>query len=151
MEWQKIAMASDHAGYQLKSFLVKNLRLSGMEVVDLGAPNGEASVDYPDFAKLLAEQVNLKLVDAGIAICGTGIGMNIAMNRYPTIRAACVWSEFTAQMAKAHNDANVICLGARILMEDEALKLVRVWMRTEFEAGRHKKRLEKLARMGPNC
>lgn len=139
----RIGFASDHAGFQLKEFLKPRL-VSSSEVVDVGT-GSDASVDYPDFAHALAYQIENNKIDLGIAICGSGIGMSIALNRHEKIRAALVWDEFTAKACKEHNNANVLCLGSRTLSPEKALVLVEIWLNTKFEGGRHERRIEKLS------
>ncbi|RLE63589.1 MAG: ribose 5-phosphate isomerase B [Thermoprotei archaeon] len=142
----KIGIASDHAGYKLKEYLKKILEKEGHQIVDLGTYNLE-SVDYPDYAAKLAELVSKGLVKRGILICGTGIGMSIVANKFPGIRAAVCWSEETAALSRRHNDANILCLGGRILKNEEAAKILRVWLNTEFEEGRHLRRIEKIKKI----
>lgn len=112
-------------------------------MTDLGTHVSE-SVDYPDMADQLVDKLNKKEADLGVLCCGTGIGMSIRANRYPVIRAALVYDEFTAKMAKAHNNANVLCLGGRTLDINTAKKLISIWLETPFEGGRHQKRVDKL-------
>lgn len=128
-----IFIASDHAGFRLKEFLKKSFRL-----IDLGTDT-EDSCDYPIFAKKLAEKINEE--NRGILICGTGIGMSIAANRFSHIRAALCTNEAMAELARQHNDANVLVLGARIIFEDTALKCVEKFLSTDFEGGRHQRRI----------
>ena len=136
----KIAIASDHAGIQLKSFFLQELK--NIEFVDFG-PHSNASVDYPDFAKLACESVQKKQTDRAILICGSGIGMSIAANKMKGIRAAHVESSFTAYLASLHNDANVLCIGERVTGQAHALAMVNAWLETKFEA-RHQKRIDKI-------
>lgn len=142
----KIAIASDHAGYKLKEYLKKILEKEGYEVVDLGTYSSE-SVDYPDYAAKLAKLVSKNLVEKGILICGTGIGMSIAANKFPGVRAAVCWSEETAALSRRHNDANILCLGGRVLKPEEAAKILKIWLSTEFEGGRHSRRIQKIKKM----
>ena len=128
-----IFIASDHAGFRLKEFLKKHF-----ELIDLGT-DSESSCDYPIFAKKLAEKINGE--NCGILICGTGIGMSIAANRFSHIRAALCVNETMAELARQHNDANVLVLGARIIFEDTALKCVEKFLSTDFEGGRHQRRI----------
>jgi ribose 5-phosphate isomerase B len=136
----KIAAGADHAGFSLKDAIVKHLRTQGHEVVDLGT-HAEASVDYPAFAHQVAAAVAAGEADRGVLVCGTGIGMCMAANRHPGVRAADCFTPYIAEMARRHNDANVLCLGARVLSADEALAIVEVWLTTPFEAGRHAQRV----------
>lgn len=138
-----VALASDHAGVALKAELAAELRSLGYAPLDLGTHSTE-SVDYPDFAQTMAKSMKEKKATKGVLICGTGIGMSIAVNRFPHIRAALCQSGLEARMARKHNDANVLCLGARIIGSEKAKDTLREFLKTEFEGGRHKKRIEKL-------
>jgi len=138
-----IAIASDHAGVELKLHLVKFLLKRGHNVIDMGVRR-KTRVDYPDYGKKVAKAVADGEVPLGILVCGSGIGMSIVANRYRGVRAALVHDHFTARMAKAHNNANIICLGARVTAKDLAEELVEVWLNTEFEGGRHQSRIEKI-------
>ncbi len=142
-----IAIGSDHGGYLLKNAVITMLHELGHQVADAGCYT-EASVDYPDYAELVAARVLDNSVQAGILICGTGIGMSIAANRFPEIRAALCHDEYTARMSREHNNANVLCLGARVLDEAAAKQIVRVWLSAEFAGGRHQRRIGKLDRNG---
>lgn len=143
----KIAIASDHGGFQLKPLLIQFLKKRKIEVEDLGN-HGTESVDYPDYAVKVAEMVSQGRVDAGLLLCGTGIGMSIVANKFPNVRAAVVSEDFSARMAKEHNNANVLCLGGRLLDADKdaerASKIVAAWLDAKFEGGRHERRLEKI-------
>lgn len=142
----KIAIASDHAGKELKSFLIDFLSLTDHLVLDYGvAADSVESVDYPDFADIVASEVSSGRADRGILICGTGIGMCVAANKFPGVRAALVVDEFTARLSRAHNNSNVICLGARTLNFQRAVDFVKIWLATEFEEGRHQARLDKIS------
>lgn len=140
-----IAVASDHGGFELKKSVLEFLKAEHayLTVSDLGAYTTD-SVDYPDFADQMANAILSKKVDAGILICGTGIGISIRANRYKGIRAALVHDEFTAEMAKVHNNANVLCLGGRTTSPEQAKALVDIWLNAAFEGGRHQRRLDKL-------
>lgn len=138
-----IALASDHAGYALKALLVGELRAAGHEVLDLGT-DGEGRVDYPDFGAALAAAIADGRADRGIAVCGSGIGISIAVNREPRVRCALVTSGLMARLARQHNDANCIALGSRIVGVDVARDCVREFLETEFEGGRHAGRVAKL-------
>ncbi|HSL18139.1 MAG TPA: ribose 5-phosphate isomerase B [Methylomirabilota bacterium] len=140
-----IAIASDHAGIALKGELGRQLRELGLAVEDLG-PEDPSSVDYPDYAHLLARAVADGRVERGILICGTGIGMSMAANRHPGVRAALCHDAYTAEMARRHNDANVLCLGARAIGVGVAEQVVRVFVDTPFEGGRHQRRVAKIER-----
>ena len=137
----KIAIGSDHGGFELKELIAGYLRGEGHEVNDVGCFS-DASVDYPDFADKVCQSVRSGESHQGILICGTGIGMSIAANRYRDIRAALCHEAFTARMSREHNNANVLCLGARVIGSEVALDIVRVWVKTEFAAGRHQRRID---------
>ncbi|PKN13567.1 MAG: ribose 5-phosphate isomerase B [Deltaproteobacteria bacterium HGW-Deltaproteobacteria-4] len=141
-----IAIGSDHGGLQLKDAIRNYLVGRGLTVDDLGT-NNEESVDYPDFGARVAQAVSSQAIAKGILICGTGIGMSIAANKFPGIRAALVWDDFTAQMAKEHNDANILVLGGRVLAVDDACRMVGIWLDTAFAGGRHQGRLDKIAQI----
>lgn len=140
----KIALGADHAGWELKDKIKAHLAQQGYEVDDRGTSSGE-SVDYPDFARSVGEEVAGKRADLGVLVCGSGIGMAIAANKVPGIRAANVSSEYEAQMCREHNDANVLALGARIVHPDEALMIVEKFLHTQFAGGRHQRRIDKIA------
>jgi ribose 5-phosphate isomerase B len=142
----KIALGSDHGGYSLKQSLIPFLQERDIEVADAGT-NSEDSVDYPDFAERVALLVAHGESDAGILICGTGIGISIAANKVPGIRAALVTDPFMAQMAKEHNNANVLVLGGRVIDEALARELISAWLDATFEGGRHQKRLDKISEL----
>ncbi len=139
----KIALGADHAGYELKQKIKQWLANAGIEVHDEGTVSNE-SVDYPDFARKVGEDVAGKKVDLGILVCGSGIGMSIAANKVPGVRAANVTTEYEAQMSREHNDANVLALGARVLKEDEAHRIVDKWLHSQFAGGRHQRRVDKI-------
>ena len=142
---KKIGIASDHGGRELKFRVVNLLQELQFDVVDHGVPREDpTSVDYPDLAKKLCEGITDGDYSRGILICGTGIGISIAANKFPNIRAALVWDEFTVKMSRFHNDANVLCLGERALNHDRAMDLVKLWLDTPFEGGRHQSRLDKI-------
>jgi len=140
----KIALGADHAGFELKERIRQHLLKQGVEVKDQGTNSGE-SVDYPDFARLVGEEVARKNADWGILVCGSGIGMAMAANKVPGIRAAQATSELEAQLSREHNDANVLTVGARLSDEATALKIVDRWLQTPFAGGRHARRVEKIA------
>ena len=140
----KIALGADHAGFELKDKVRQWLTDHGYDVRDEGT-NSPESVDYPDFARKVGEDVAAKRVDLGILVCGSGIGMAIAANKVPGIRAAHVSSEYEAQMSREHNDANVLTFGARVVNEAQALGIVDKWLHTVFAGGRHQRRVEKIA------
>jgi len=138
-----IALASDHAGFALKAALVDDLRAGGHEVLDLG-PDSEASVDYPDYGFALAEAMAAGRADRGIVVCGSGIGISIAVNRHPAARCALVTSGLMARLARQHNDANVIALGSRLIGIEVARDCVQEFLTTDFAGGRHAARVAKL-------
>ena len=142
----KIALASDHAGYTEKEKLKSLLSDLGMEFDDLGTQS-EASVDYPDYARKVAEEVAEGRADQGILVCGSGTGMAITANKVRGVRAAVGWSEETARLARQHNDANVLALGARTTPPERIPEIVRAWFSADFEGGRHSERLEKITRL----
>ena len=139
----KIALGADHAGFELKEKIKKLLLQQGVEVDDQGTRSNEA-VDYPDFARKVAEEVANRQVDFGILVCGTGIGMSIAANKVAGVRAANVNSEYEAQISREHNDANVLTLGARTLSDQTAFQVVHKWLETSFAGGRHQRRVDKI-------
>lgn len=139
----KIALASDHAGFAEKERLKSLLDDLGVEFEDLG-PASDESVDYPDFARKVAERVGAKVVDQGLLVCGSGTGMAITANKVPGVRAAVAWSEEMARLARQHNDANVLAIGARTTPPEDIPKIVRAWFSTEFEGGRHAERVAKI-------
>lgn len=138
---RKIAIASDHAGFHLKEIIKKHLVALGYECEDFGATS-EERVDFPDFAAPVAEAILEKKFARGILICGTGIGMCIAANKFPGIRAALCYNIKTAKLSREHNDANILALGGRTLNPESAKKIVSVWLTTEFEGGRYEQRNE---------
>ncbi|MGL4512097.1 MAG: ribose 5-phosphate isomerase B [Lacipirellulaceae bacterium] len=140
----RISVASDHRGVELKRAVVATLEGMGHAVSDEGA-NSSESVDYPDFASVVARKVSGREADRGVLICGTGIGMAIAANKFPGVRAAPCNDEVTAEISRRHNDLNVLCLSADLMSPRVVERMVRVWVETEFEAGRHARRLDKVA------
>jgi len=142
-----IVIASDHAGVDLKARIVELVGEIGHEVRDLG-PADTTSVDYPDFAHAVARAVETGEAERGILVCGTGIGMSLAANRHPLVRAALCHDAFTAEMARRHNDANVLCIGSRSTGPGVAEQMVRIFLETSFEGGRHQRRVEKIEREG---
>ena len=139
----KIALGSDHAGFELKEKIMQKLQSQGIAIDDRGT-NSADSCDYPDYARAVAEQVAAHSADFGVLVCGTGIGMSIAANKVPGIRTARVVSESDAEMARGHNNANVLTLGARVTGEDEAFKIIGKWLATPFAGGRHGRRVDKI-------
>jgi len=143
---RRIGISSDHGGKELKRLVQEFLKLTEHEIVDYGIDFAtDASVDYPDYAALLASDIADGKIERGIAICGTGIGMCITANKFPGVRAASVWDTFSAQMAAQHNNANIICLGGRAINHHRAVEMVRTWLETPYEGGRHDVRLNKIA------
>lgn len=140
----RIAIGSDHGGIDLKQILVPKIEALGHTVIDLGC-NSDESVDYPDFAEKVCAKVISGEADGGILVCGTGIGMSMAANRYRGIRAALCDNEYMARMSREHNDANVLCLGDRVLGKGLAENIVDVWLNTEFAGGRHQRRIDKFS------
>ena len=138
----RVALASDHAGFELKEIIKEHLSSRDVALVDLGT-DSTRSVDYPDFARKVCEAVLTRNAEKGILICGTGIGMSIMANRYKGIRGAQCHDHFTARAARSHNDSNVLVLGGRILGIDLAKDIVDTWLDTPFEGGRHEKRVLK--------
>lgn len=140
---KKIAIASDHGGFDLKESIIAHLLNTGWEVDDLGPHSGD-SVDYPDYGIKLAEEVAEKKVERGIVICGTGIGMSIVVNRFPGIRGTLCSDLFTAKLCREHNDSNILVMGGRVIGKGLAAEIVNTWLNTPFEGGRHQRRLDKI-------
>jgi ribose 5-phosphate isomerase B len=140
----KIFAGSDHAGFALRGLVVAHLRARGHEVLDLGAPNAESS-DYPDWGAKVGVAVRDNPGSVGVLVCGTGMGICMAVNKVHGVRGAAVWNVESARLAKAHNDANVLCLGARLTSDADAVLLVDTWLDTTFEGGRHQRRIDKVA------
>lgn len=144
---ERIPIAADHAGFEMKQKLEKVLEKMGYDVQDLGT-NSEASSDYPDFAHPLAHEVSAGEAKRGILLCGTGLGMSYVANRYPHVRAAVVWAPEIARLARQHNDANILVLPSRFLTEPEAEEILKAFLETPFDGGRHERRVEKIERKG---
>jgi ribose 5-phosphate isomerase B len=142
----KIAVASDHRGYAIKAKILALLAELQHTGIDLGTHSAE-SVDYPDYARGVSEMVSRGEVDRGILICGTGMGMCIAANKFKGVRATSCHDDLTVEMSRRHNDANVLCLSADLLGDRLVRRMVEIWLRTEFEAGRHQRRIEKISGM----
>ncbi len=140
----KIVVGSDHRGYELKGRISQMLQEQGHEVVDVGTHDGQ-QVDYTDYAEVAGHQVAEGQADRGVLICGTGIGMAIAANKLPGVRAATVHDELTAEMCRRHNDVNVLCLSGDMLGERPIDKLIEIWLNTPFEGGRHARRVAKIS------
>jgi len=141
--FMKISLGADHAGFELKEKIKKLLLQQGIEVNDRGTHSSEA-VDYPDYARKVAEEVADHDADLGILVCGSGIGMSIAASKVAGVRAANVSSEYEAQLSREHNDANVLTLGARLISDQNAFQIVQKWLETSFAGGRHQRRVEKI-------
>ncbi|WP_460168447.1 ribose 5-phosphate isomerase B [Campylobacter concisus] len=141
MKIDKVFLASDHAGFELKNELKEAIKGLGYEVVDLGT-NDKNSVDYPDYAHLLASRLEPNCY--GVLVCGTGIGISIAANRHENVRCALCHDEFTARLAREHNDANVIAFGARVIGAGVAISAAEAFLKTEFAGGRHERRVKKI-------
>ena len=142
---ERIPIASDHAGFPLKQALAAKLAQLGYEVQDLGTSSTD-STDYADYAHPLAQEVSRGEVKRGVLMCGTGLGMSYTANRYPHVRAAVAWTPEIAELARKHNDANVLVLPARFLSDEDAVKILTTWLDTPFEGGRHERRVEKIER-----
>jgi len=139
----RIGIACDHAGYKLKLSLIKHLSDKGYKVVDFGA-HTDAAVDYPDFAHPMAEAVESGVVDCGVSLCGSGNGINMTVNKHQGIRAALCWNVEIARLGRFHNDANICSLPARFVSADEANAIVDTFLTTDFEGGRHMRRIDKI-------
>ena len=139
----KIAIGSDHAGFEAKEKIKETLNDLGIEFVDLGTDSNE-SVDYPDYGAKVGRAVASHEVESGIVVCGSGIGIAIAANKIDGVRAAQAWTEETARLAREHNDANVLAIGARVLTTEEIDRIVRSWFSAEFEGERHRRRIDKI-------
>lgn len=150
----KVVLSSDHRGYKLKDSLKKFLEERKIEFLDVGTFSAD-SVDYPDFAMLAAEKVSHGDYDRGILICGSGIGMCIVANKFPGVRAAVCHDVSAAEMSRKHNDSNMLGLGADVINEELARKILHVWLETKFEGGRHLRRIQKISdiesRLGKTC
>ncbi|MCB0403047.1 MAG: ribose 5-phosphate isomerase B [Flavobacteriales bacterium] len=144
MNVQKIAIGSDHAGYELKARVIEHLRQKGIEVIDFG-PYTDDRADYPDYAHPVAKEVENNKVDLGILICGSGNGINMTANKHQGIRSALCWEVEIAEMARLHNNANIMALPARYITEEKALQCVDTFISTDFEGGRHAGRVDKIS------
>ena len=140
----KIAIASDHAGVNYKARLVKYLENKGFEITDFG-PTTEDSVDYPDFAHKVARAVSMNTVELGILFCGSGNGINMSANKHQAIRSALCWKKEIAELSRLHNNANVVAMPARFISYEEAQNIAEAFLTTEFEGGRHERRVNKIA------
>ncbi len=140
----KIVIACDHGGYNIKEAIKAHRLALGDEVLDLGTDNAETSVDYPVFAKALCDALKEGKGELGVLCCGTGIGMSIMANKQKGIRAAVLSDAFSAEMTRKHNNSNVLCLGGRVVSEEKAVELADIFLGTEFEGGRHQRRVDML-------
>ena len=143
----KIAVGCDHAGLVLKDAILEELRARDVEILDCGTDD-TASCDYPDFAAEVAGLVSGGEADCGVLACGTGLGMSMVANKFRGVRAAVVHDEFTSEMSRRHNNANLLCLGGRVLAPEAAAKLLRTWLETPFDGGRHQPRVDKIDAAG---
>ena len=141
---EKIGIACDHAGYQMKEFLVGYLSTKGYDVVDFGT-DSEASIDYPDFGHALASAIEAGEMEQGIGLCGSGEGMAMTLNKHQGIRAGLCWNNEVAALIRQHNNANVVVLPARFISNDEAMEIANTFLSTDFEGGRHEARVAKIA------
>ena len=140
---KKIGIACDHAGFQMKEFLVGYLSTKGFEVKDFGTYS-EESCDYPDFAHALGEAIDNGELERGVALCGSGEGISMTLNKHQSVRAALCWIPEIAKLSRQHNNSNVLAMPARFISNDEALAMLDIWLETEFEGGRHQRRLDKM-------
>jgi ribose 5-phosphate isomerase B len=140
-----LALGSDHAGFELKEFIKKYLTEKGFEIIDFGTDSNK-SVDYPDFAHPVAKAINDGVYETGILICGSGNGVSIVANKYPNVRAALCWREELADLARRHNNANILSLPARFISFEEAIKIVDLFLSTSFEGERHQLRIDKISK-----
>jgi len=140
---RKISISSDHAGFELKESIKKFLIKNKFLILDLG-PRDDRSVDYPDYAKKLAKNIISKKSDTGILVCGSGIGMAMSANRFKKIRAAVCYNAKSAKLSRSHNNANIIAIGSRLTNKNLAFKLVMIFLKTKFDGGRHKRRINKI-------
>jgi len=147
---KKILIASDHAGLDGKEAIKKTLEEMGVEYEDLGTGSRD-SVDYPDYAERVAKGVAGGVAERGILVCGSGIGMEIAANKIPGVRAALAWNEETAKLARRHNDANIVAVGARTTPQETIDRIIRAFITTDFEGGRHQRRIEKIKKLEEEC
>lgn len=139
----KIAVASDHAGFEMKNFVIEYLKQKNFDILDLGT-NSESSVNYPDYGHKMAANILAGKANLGILICGTGIGISIAANRHKGIRAAVLYSDEVAELVKSHNNANVIVFGGRTMNKEDVVRRIDIFLKAQFEGGRHQTRIELL-------
>jgi ribose 5-phosphate isomerase B len=145
---ERIYVGADHAGYDLKQKLVRELERLGYEAVDVGAATLDPQDDFPDFGSQVAQAVSRGDAPRGVLTCGSGLGMGMVANRYRGVRAAVVWDPELAEMSRKHNDSNVLVLPARFIDHEQALESLRRWLKTAFEGGRHQRRVEKIEAAG---
>ncbi len=143
MSAELIPIAADHAGFEMKQKLVEELKKLGYQPQDLGANSPESS-DYPDYAHPLAQEIARGGAQRGILLCGSGIGMDIVANRYPHVRAALAWKPEIAELSREHNDSNVLVIPSRFVSVEEGIQIMKIWLDTKFEGGRHERRVEKI-------
>ena len=141
--FKKICISSDHAGYEIKEFIKEHLIKSKISIIDLG-PFLKKSVDYPDYAKKVSNRVSKRKSDIGILVCGSGTGMAISANKIKGIRAAVGYNIKSTQLSRQHNNANVLCLGSRLTKRKDIKKIIKIFLNTKFEGGRHKRRIKKI-------
>ena len=146
---EKIAIASDHGGFDLKENIIAFLQKKGLEIDNLGAHSAD-SVDYPDYGIKLAQAITDKKFVRGILICGTGVGMSIVVNRFPGIRGTLCSDVYTAKMCREHNDSNILIMGGRVIEVSLAIEILETWLSSEFEGGRHQRRLDKINEIDTN-
>jgi len=144
---ERIPIGADHAGYEMKAVLAEELRRLGFDVEDVGSHSTDPS-DYADYAHAVAREIEEGIVHRGVLLCGSGLGMSYAANRHPGVRAAVVWDNEIAHLARQHNDANVLVLPSRCIDNDTALEVLHTWLNTPFEGGRHLKRIAKIENVG---
>jgi ribose 5-phosphate isomerase B len=141
---EKIYVGADHVGFNLKNRLVAELKKLGYEPIDVGPKSLDPADDYPDYAKPVAQAVSVGQVKRGILTCGTGLGMSYTANRFPKVRAALAWNEQVAELSRQHGDSNLLVLPAQFVSEEQGVNILRKWLDTNFEAGRHQRRVEKI-------
>ncbi len=141
--FKKICISSDHAGYSLKEYIKTHFIKKEIALIDLG-PYNTSSVDYPDYAKKIARRITSKRSEVGILVCGSGTGMAISANKTKGIRAAVCYNAKSTRLSRQHNNANIIALGSRLIKKDEAMKLIKIFLKTKFEGGRHLRRVKKI-------
>lgn len=145
-----VGIGSDHGGYNLKTTIIEYLKEKKIEYIDFGT-NSNDSVDYPDYILQVAKAVQKKKVDKGIVVCGSGVGASLVANKVKGVRAALCTSEYVAKFTRLHNDTNVLALGERVIGVDIALSIVDIWLNTEFEGGRHQRRVDKISAIEDHC